>query len=270
MRTLKLFSPAKINLFFRILRRREDGYHDIASLVQCIDFGDTLTFSLGTEVDEFSSDDRTLGWNSNNLIYRAVQLFRQKTQLQFSLSVHLNKRIPMQAGLGGGSSNAATTLYALNQLLHTELSDQVLAQWGAQLGADVPCFFSLGRAFCEGVGEKLTLVAPQAESYWIAKPTLLSLATPAVYAQCIAAPAQISHQAPLMVNDLEQAAFKILPTLQQFKQQCVDLGFEQVVMTGSGTAFICRGNVKEPSLPDTLFIKATSLSRSLASWYPFV
>lgn len=265
--SLTLFSPAKVNLFFRVLHKRKDGYHDIASVVQCVDFGDTLTVSLTEGEESFSCLETTLSWNLSNLIYKAVHLFREKTGLHFRVSVHLKKRIPMQAGLGGGSSNAATMLYALNHLLNTGISDQELAKWGTTLGADVPCFFGLGRVFCEGIGEQLTLVSQEQEEYWIAKPMHLSLATPEVYAECTPRPGEILAHHKTLENDLEEAAFKILPSLEQFKQQCLALGFTSVTMTGSGTAFVCRGDVLHPDLPHTLFVKTRSISRKAGSWY---
>jgi 4-diphosphocytidyl-2-C-methyl-D-erythritol kinase len=270
VQTITLFSPAKINLFFRVLNKRPDGYHNIASLIQAIDFGDTLSLSLQEDVDSFLSNESTLAFDERNLIYKAVALFKQKTHLSFHLNIHLDKKIPMQAGLGGGSGNAATTLYALNQLLHTQLSDETLAEWGSLLGADVPCFFSSGRVFCEGIGEKLTSLSSAKESYWIAKPLSLHLATPAVYAQCQPYPTPLAspHIEILSRNDLEEAAFSLLPTLKTFKEECLALGFNKVMMTGSGTAFICMGGeVTSPTLPNTQFIKAQSITRQAGEWY---
>lgn len=265
MNSITLFSPAKINLFFRVLNKREDGYHDIVSLVQCLNFGDTLTFTLNEGSDAFVCNDPSLLWNPTNLIYRAVELFKNKTSLNFSLHVHLDKKIPMQSGLGGGSSNAATALYALNCLMQTQIADSILATWGKELGADVPLFFSLGRALCEGVGDRLTLLPYKKESYWITKPKAYSLATPTVYGQCEVKPHQLLPA--LFTNDLEEAAFKLLPVLKDFKQKCLDLGFENVVMTGSGTAFICQGDVQNPMLPGTLWIPVQAISRHADSWY---
>jgi 4-diphosphocytidyl-2-C-methyl-D-erythritol kinase len=265
--SLTLFSPAKVNLSFRVLNKREDGYHNIASVMQCVSLGDTLTYALTEGVDTFMCNDPSLTGDPSNLIYKAVHLFKKKTGLEFSLNVQLEKKIPMQAGLGGGSSNAATTLYALNQLLETQLEDSILAEWGSAIGADVPCFFSLGRVLCEGIGERLTLLTPVYERYWLAKPQSLSLATPAVYKQCKIDLRTAQEPCTLFTNDLEKAAFELLPVLQEFKQQCVQLGFKQVVMTGSGTAFICQGEVHKPQLPDTVFMPVETLNRQAGSWY---
>lgn len=267
MNSLTLFSPAKVNLSFRVLNKREDGYHNIASVMQCINLGDTLTFTLTEGVDTFMCNDPSLTGDNSNLIYKAIHLFKKKTGLKFSLNIQLEKKIPMQAGLGGGSSNAATTLYALNQLFNTQLEESVLAEWGSAIGADIPCFFSLGSVLCEGIGERLTLLAPLYERYWIAKPRSLSLATPAVYKQCKIDVKKAQEPCALFTNDLEKAAFELLPVLEEFKQQCVQLGFKQVVMTGSGTAFVCQGEVQKPQLPDAVFIQVETLTRTAGSWY---
>lgn len=274
---LILLSPAKINLFFRVLRKREDGYHDIASLFQMVSFGDTLSISLHPSEDSFSTDEPLLRWNQSNLIYRAVELFKQKTGTQFFVRIDLQKKIPMQAGLGGGSSNAATVLYGLNQLLHTKISEEVLAKWGATLGADVPSFFSNGRVFCEGIGEKLTPIAKRQESYWLIKPKNLSLSTPEVFAKYVVD--KMSNKSPSellegfsrgfgdYVNDLETAAFELLPSLKEFKNKCIGLGFQHVVMTGSGAAFVCIGDIKPPVFDNADIIKVQSVHRTSEKWY---
>ncbi len=114
-KSLTLFSPAKINLFLRIMGKRPDGYHELASLFQAIGLGDTLTFTL-TPQDSLTCSDPSLPCNDSNLIIKALHLFRRKTNLHIPVTIHLEKHIPTQAGLGGGSSNAATTLGALNTL----------------------------------------------------------------------------------------------------------------------------------------------------------
>lgn len=147
-----LFSPAKINLFFRVLKKRDDGYHEIASLYQAIDLGDTLNITLN-ECDELSCSDPSLQTDESNLVLKAAALFRKKTALALYIKVHLHKQIPIQAGLGGGSSNAATTLWALNKLANCPASFQDLALWSCELGSDVAFFFSKGAAYCTGRGE---------------------------------------------------------------------------------------------------------------------
>jgi hypothetical protein len=121
--TISLFSPCKINLFLRIIRKREDGYHDLASLFQAIGFGDTLELTplksseSDTVVDEFTCNMPGVPVDSSNLVLRALQLMREKTGVQQYFKANLIKQVPAQAGLGGGSANAATAMWAANTLM---------------------------------------------------------------------------------------------------------------------------------------------------------
>lgn len=155
MTTLQLPSPAKLNLFLHITGRRDDGYHNLQTLFQLLDYGDTLSLSaapggitLNPGIDGVSLED--------NLIYRAAQLLRTTTGCNAGARIRIDKRLPMGGGIGGGSSNAATTLVGLNHLWQTGLSLDQLAELGSQLGADVPVFVHGKSAWAEGVGERLT------------------------------------------------------------------------------------------------------------------
>ena len=148
---MKFLSPAKLNLFLRVLRKRSDGYHELASLFQAIDLVDALHVREVSE-DRFSCSDPAL-LGPSNLVLRALKLFREKTGLQFPVEMHLEKRIPMQSGLGGGSSNAATALFALNVLAGRVATEEQLCAWSQEIGSDVPFFFSLGTAYCTGRGK---------------------------------------------------------------------------------------------------------------------
>lgn len=149
----RLFSPAKINLFLRVVSKEPDGYHHLSSLFQAISLGDTLIMERAS-TDQLTCDHSFLPTDHSNLILKAIKLFRQRTGCEQAFKVHLIKRIPIQAGLGGGSSNAATTLWGCNQLAQTNLSDSTLMEWGTELGSDVSFFFSQGTAHCTGRGEK--------------------------------------------------------------------------------------------------------------------
>lgn len=244
------FSPAKINPFLRILKKREDGYHELASLFQAIDLVDTLTFQP-TQEDQFTCSDPSL--LHNNLVLKALNLFRQKSGITIPLHIHLEKQIPIEAGLGGGSSNAATTLYALNELSGSPYSDAELAAMGAELGSDVPFFFSSGTAYCTGRGEIIEDIDLPRTSYTLCKPAFGS-STPAVYnalklESCSnldpkALLAQFQNGSPHFVNDLEPAAFAVYPALESFKKKLQKAGFHTVLMSGSGSTFICKGEGK--------------------------
>ena len=155
---LTLPAPAKLNLMLHITGRRPDGYHNLQTLFQFLDYGDTLHFSLRDDgqlnlLTELAGVDA-----EDNLIIRAARLLREASGCQLGADIRLDKILPMGGGIGGGSSDAATTLLGLNQLWQTGLSLDQLAELGIRLGADVPVFVHGKAAWAEGVGEKLTPV----------------------------------------------------------------------------------------------------------------
>src|SRR5690348_15470951 len=213
--SLTLFSPAKVNLFFRVLSKRQDGYHDIASLYQAISLGDTLTATLADE-DRITCDDPSIPCDEKNLIFKAAKVFREQTGFTEHVHWHLTKKIPIEAGLGGGSSNAASALFALNQLSSLGLDETTLCRFASLFSSDAPFFFSTGSAYCTGRGEILTSIPDlEANAFWIAKPEG-GLSTPQVYKSCSPAtceqrdPQQHLHQALQgqleLFNDLEESA----------------------------------------------------------------
>lgn len=273
---LTLLSPAKVNLFFRIHYRRKDHYHQISSLYQAINLSDTISFSLADK-DCFYCNVAELSEMEENFIWHAVSLFRQKTGWNQKLSIFLQKNIPLQAGLGGGSSNAATTLWALNQLYHQQFAESELALWAADLGADMAFFFSEGTAFCEGKGEIVQPIASLSNiHFWLAKPQF-GLSTPSVYQKCDVeklpdwdsskALSDALQDKIVLNNDLEHAAFILEPKLQMIKRKLYEMGFTQVSMTGSGTAFICFGASTAPKLPGIVFYPVQFLQRKPGFWY---
>jgi len=166
-RTLHRLAPAKLNLFLHITGRRSDGYHQLQTVFQLLDFGDDLLFTANSEqqVRLILSDDSQIASVplERNLILDAAEALKQHCKrLDLGAEIQLNKRIPMGAGLGGGSSDAATTLLALNELWELNVSLPTLMEIGLSLGADVPVFLQGRSAWAEGVGEELQpLTIPQ-------------------------------------------------------------------------------------------------------------
>jgi 4-diphosphocytidyl-2-C-methyl-D-erythritol kinase len=172
---MQLPSPAKLNLFLHITGRREDGYHELQTLFQFIDLCDTLDFSLTRNnqvtitpvIEHLPTED--------NLIYKAAKLLTPfKKDSTFGANIILTKQLPMGGGIGGGSSNAATALLALNVLWGCQLSLEKLAELGVQLGADIPVFVMGFAAFAEGVGEKLQKVELDTPYFLLIKPNSMS------------------------------------------------------------------------------------------------
>ncbi|MBA3815936.1 MAG: 4-(cytidine 5'-diphospho)-2-C-methyl-D-erythritol kinase [Parachlamydiaceae bacterium] len=273
---LRLASPAKINLFLRILRRRSDGYHELASLFQTIDLCDTLDYSFSHE-DRLTCTDTSIPTDRNNLVLKAVDLFRRKTNLDFGVNINLEKRIPVEAGLGGGSSNAATTLWALNQLCNRPAKLEQLIQWSGEIGSDIAFFLSQGTAYCTGRGEILRFLYPlQEKNLCIVKPPY-GLSTPLVYRNLDALnlPQRnpettlsefIEGQFPCF-NDLEIPAFAMMPELASLHSRLKSAGFSEVLMSGSGSAIFCLGEGDLSNFTDVACFQASFINRTNHDWY---
>ena len=166
---IRVPSPAKLNLFLHITGRRENGYHELQSIFQLIDLYDWLEFEQ-TDVHDISIDGLNSVDLQHNLIFRAAEMIKPFTRHVTGLNIRIEKNIPMGAGLGGGSSNAATTLIVLNQLWQCGLNTEQLAELGLKLGADVPIFVHGRNAWAEGIGEHLTFIDLDQKQYIVLKP----------------------------------------------------------------------------------------------------
>ncbi|MXP67349.1 4-(cytidine 5'-diphospho)-2-C-methyl-D-erythritol kinase [Pantoea sp. Aalb] len=172
-------TPGKLNLFLYITGRRIDGYHNLQTLFQFLDYGDTLTIDINKKNKKIVLLTPIAGvLDEENLIIRAVKEMRKiaishdKISSSTGVQITLKKRLPIGGGLGGGSSNAATILVALNYLWNIKLSNKELADIGLKLGADVPIFIYGHAAFAEGIGEQLKLVTPKEQWYLILNPNI--------------------------------------------------------------------------------------------------
>ncbi|MEJ6518811.1 4-(cytidine 5'-diphospho)-2-C-methyl-D-erythritol kinase [Shewanella bicestrii] len=203
-------APAKLNLFLHINGRRADGYHELQTLFQFIDCCDLLDFRV-TQTSELilHSDMSGVVADSDNLILRAAKSLQQATGYPGGAEIWLEKCLPMGGGLGGGSSDAATTLVALNQLWNTQLSNDELATIGLKLGADIPVFIRGFAAFAEGVGERLQAVTPTEFWYLVIAPDA-HVSTAAVF------------QDPLLPRDTPKLGIDTLMS-QPWANDCQDL-----------------------------------------------
>ena len=152
---MQLYAPAKINLSFEIKGRRDDGFHEIETLMAPISVSDRLTIQRGKSTGgiQFSCDDSSLSNGEENLVVQAARLFQRATKIGAGVEIALEKKIPHGAGLGGGSSDAATTLLGLNELFETRLAQKDLVELAAKIGSDVPFFILASAATCRGRGE---------------------------------------------------------------------------------------------------------------------
>jgi len=262
MRSIAVFSPAKINLFLAVTGRRPDGFHELVSLVAQLALGDTLWLQERSEDGEVTliCDDPTVPSGADNLAVRAAVVFRGATGVQTGLEISLHKRLPMGAGLGGGSSNATAVLRALNVLCGRPLPDERLVELAAQLGSDCPLFLSGGASLMRGRGERIEPVGAGAAEGLTGRRVLIfkpdfSISTPWAYGQLAADPRH-NYSSPdwaeerlrqwqagdfglqaLLFNSFEVVAFRkfvALPTLADCLR--AEPGVEGVLMSGSGSA----------------------------------
>ena len=267
---MKEYAPAKINLFLDVIRKREDGYHDLGTLFQTIDAGDTISA-------EPRQDGRiTLCYNEpqnypleSDLVYKAAKLLQQESGTTLGADIYLNKVMPLGAGLGGGSADAAATLRLLNQLWKLKFKFEKLEEIGAKLGADVPFLVRGGTAMAEGIGEKLTFVKPlqlSDEQYLLVATPLDSVPTKDAYAgvpksgpdrwetykaKCMRTgkAASIDFALANTFNAFEESVFPKHPLVEEMKNEFKRLGAKAVLMSGSGASvfgvFETRKQAKE-------------------------
>jgi 4-diphosphocytidyl-2-C-methyl-D-erythritol kinase len=242
---LHLESPAKINLRLEILKKRKDGYHELRTVFQKIDLHDTIHFSLKEERGiSVVTDHPDLPIGKSNLVYRAAQFILERSDYRGGVHIEIKKRIPLGAGLGGGSSNAATTLKALNQLLKVNLSQKDLIKTGLRIGADVPFFFLEGAAIGSGIGERLkeielpdlwyVLIYPnfQVSTRWAYQNFVLTKRRFHINLQWFLRTSEgISH---ILHNDLEEVVSRQYPQIAIMKKLLLNAGASGAMMTGSG------------------------------------
>lgn len=190
--SLRLPAPAKLNRMLHIIGRRPDGYHELQTLFQFLDHGDTLELTLRQDSEIHLTPEIAGVPHEQNLIVRAARLLQSRLGSPLGADIHLAKQLPMGGGLGGGSSDAATTLLGLNALWGLELSLDGLAELGLTLGADVPVFVRGHAAWAEGVGERLTSVSLDTPWFVVVHPGI-EVATPAVFK----APELTRHTPPI-------------------------------------------------------------------------
>ena len=230
-------APAKLNLFLHVIGRRTDGYHLLQTVFRFIDYGDRLRFTPRDDGRIVLADPLPGVAPENDLCYRAAMLLRETTDCRQGVTIHLDKHLPMGGGLGGGSSDAATVLLALNHLWQTGLSRSRLEQIGLTLGADVPVFIHGRNTFAEGVGEHFSDITLPPASYLVLVPPV-NVPTAAIFT----APELPRATPPMSAadwrpgignNDLQGVACARFPVLAEHLAWLQQFS-EQAMMTGSG------------------------------------
>ena len=253
MDKIQLKALAKINLVLDVLRRREDGYHEVKMIMQTIGLHDDLEIrKTKTPGIQVKTNLYYLPTNENNLVYKAAKLLMDEFQIQDGVSIQLKKRIPVAAGMAGGSSDGAAVLWGINQMYGLGLSMQALMERGVRLGADVPYCIQRGTALAEGIGEKLSVLPPMPKcTILIAKPGI-SVSTKFVYENLHAndlkpeqhpdvdSMIEAMRQKDLGLlcsrigNVLETVTIPAYPVINEIKRTMMDNGAIGSMMSGSG------------------------------------
>ncbi len=246
-RQLSCPAPAKLNLFLHVTGRRADGYHELQTLFRFIDLADTLHFSLREDGVVHRTSDIKGVPEDQDLCVRAARLLQKETGCSLGVDIAVEKRIPMGGGLGGGSSDAATTLIALNRLWSLGLTRARLMELGLQLGADVPVFVFGENAFAEGVGEKLQAYALPPAWYVVLfppvqVPTAKIFAHPELTRNSVSIIMRALSTQPWR-NDLQAVVCKLYP---EVAASLAELGkFGRAMMTGSGACVFAEFESRE-------------------------
>lgn len=262
MSKLEIKAYAKINLGLDVVRRLENGYHEVKMVMQTVGIYDVITFEKAAEGIVITTDSGELPTDENNLIYKAARLMKERYGVEEGVRIHLQKNIPIAAGMAGGSTDAAATLKGMNQLFDLNASRQELMEIGVKIGADVPYCVMGGTALAEGIGEKLTALKAAPECFvLVAKPDI-NVSTKFVYEHLDAAGvakhpdidgmveaiAQGSLQGILdrMENVLESVTIPAHPIIDTIKNRMKELGAAGSLMSGSGpTVFGIFGDKEE-------------------------
>lgn len=250
---------AKINLCLNVASRREDGYHEMEMVMVPLDIHDELSVELAPE-DTLICDEESLSLDETNTIIKAIHIMRNVYNLDAYFLIHLKKHIPMQAGLAGGSSDGAAVMRAINELLDLRIPLEELASLSKQIGADVPFCVMNTCAIVKGIGEKIEPIHMNCDFHiLLVKPeegvsTKKAFQTLDLQAcehpNCEEMKEACEHDdfeglCQSLGNSLEYSAFQIVPKLRKIKQDLKDMGFDGVLMSGSGsTIFALTRNEK--------------------------
>ena len=248
MDSITLLSPAKINLTLEVIRKRQDGYHDIRSIVQPINLFDEVRI----EVEEgdgitLESTGIEIPRGKENLAFKAAEVFLKECGISLKTRIFIKKRIPVGAGLGGGSGNAAAVLVGINRITN-KFSEDELSRFSSKVGADVPLFIHCRGSIIEGLGDKVTLISSFPLFYYVLLNPGFEVSTKRIYKLWDEAfkdeilfrediediiPLFRKGQFPL-ISDLEKVAMSLYPEIKTLKNKLMSMGVEAVSMTGSG------------------------------------
>jgi len=255
---VRIKSFAKINLGLEVGGKKEDGYHEIRTLFQAINFYDVLEFhqtSCGRIL--LGGDDDEIPWDENNLIYKAAALLKERLRVDKGITIRVSKNIPSGRGLGGGSSNAAMTLYALNKIWGLGLEKKELMVLGRQIGSDVAYFLHGGLCMGSGRGDDICCLEDFPPLFCLLILPRVSILTVSVYEQYLTSSGKDSkiigflrsRNLSILENSLEETIFKLYPQIKAFKSLLYSAGAELSLVSGTGSAvfglFLDKGKAEK-------------------------
>jgi 4-diphosphocytidyl-2-C-methyl-D-erythritol kinase len=251
---ISLKAPAKINLFLEILGKRDDGYHEIETVMQEINLVDNLQFEEIREGVKLKCNNKNIPSDENNLVCKAANLIVNECGIRKGVLISLEKNIPVGAGLGGGSSDAAATLKALNLIWKIGLTDVDLMEFAARLGSDIPFFIKGKTALCSGRGEKITPIEVKSEMNYLIIFPRINISTTTIYRNlkidltkkrkdvsfflnALKHSSKVAGISKLLFNRLEEVIFATYPDLLHVKSSLEHFDFCGLSVSGSGSAF---------------------------------
>ena len=283
---MKLKAMGKINLALDVIRKREDGYHEVRMIMQTVQIYDQLELKESREAGiRISTNLQYLPVNENNLVYKAAKLLMDEFHIASGLTVRLQKRIPVAAGMAGGSADAAAALVGVNRMFGLGLSRKELMRRAVSLGADVPYCVLRGTALAEGIGEKLTPLPPMPDCHILIGKPPVNVSTRFVYGNLNAAglthhpdvdgmevalrEGSLSGIVSRMENVLETVTAPAHPVIEQIKQYMKEHGAENALMSGSGPTVFGIFTDRETAYSAYRGLKTSGLARQVFLTRPF-
>ena len=279
MKEISVKALAKINLGLDVVRRREDGYHEVKMVMQTIHLFDRLEMKKTAGGITMTTNLSFLPTNENNLVYKAAKLLMDEFQIRDGIDVKLHKYIPVAAGMAGGSTDAAAVLYGMNRMFELGLSKEELMQRGVKIGADVPYCIMRGTALAEGIGEQLTALPPMVKCpILIAKPQI-SVSTKFVYENLKLDENTVHPDIDRLVEDirrkdlaaitsdmgnvLETVTIPNYPVIAEIKEHMMEHGAAGAMMSGSGPTVFGLFDDKEKAVAAHEAMQASGLAKQV-------
>ncbi|MBO4997659.1 MAG: 4-(cytidine 5'-diphospho)-2-C-methyl-D-erythritol kinase [Lachnospira sp.] len=286
MEELNLRAYAKVNLGLDVVRKREDGYHEVSMIMQTVKLFDRLHFEKQQEdTIELTTNLKFLPVDENNLVYKVVRQLKEEFQIKEGIRIHLDKHIPVAAGMAGGSSDCAAALFGMNRMFGLNLSRKELMERGVKLGADVPYCIMRGTALSEGIGEILTPLPPMPDCYIVIAKPPISVSTKYVYEHLdlpnlehhpnISAMIEALKNHHLkgitatMENVLETVTIHEYPVIKDIKTMMLEAGAENALMSGSGPTVFGIFTDKELAVKANDTIYQSGLAKQVYTVEPY-